>query len=75
MPETRASLRLSRLVHELRAAGFQCDELQYRKLWQGAVEHRFPAHQERGIWHFHPSDIPAIGVAFGLRRDARKVST
>jgi hypothetical protein len=68
MPEPRPCLRLSRLLHELQAAGFQCEELPYRKLWQGAVERRFPAHQVNGVWHFYQDDVPAIGVAFGLLR-------
>ena len=67
MAESRPCLRLSRLLHELQAAGFQCDELPYRKLWQGAVERRFPAHQVNGVWHFFPEDVPRIGTAYGLR--------
>ena len=66
MAESRPCLRLSRLLHELQAAGFQCDELPYRKLWQGAVERRFPAHQVNGVWHFFPEDVPRIGAAYGL---------
>jgi hypothetical protein len=62
------SVRLSRLLYELEAAGFRCDDLPpYRKLWQGAVERRFPAHQVNGVWHFFPEDVPKIGAAYGLR--------
>jgi len=47
------SVRLSRLLYELEEAGFLCDDFPpYRKLWQGAVERRFPAHQVNGVWHF-----------------------
>jgi hypothetical protein len=67
MAESRPCLRLSRLLHELQAAGFQCEELPYRKLWQGAVERRFPAHQVNGVWHFFPEDVPRISAAYGLR--------
>ena len=62
------SVRLSRLLYELEQAGFQCDDLPpCRKLWQGAVERRFPAHQVNGVWHFFPKDVPKIGAAYGLR--------
>ena len=65
MSESRLSLRLSRLLHELRKAGFRCDDLPYRKVWQGAVEQRYPAHQKHGVWHFYPDDVPTIGAASG----------
>jgi hypothetical protein len=67
MPEARRSLRLSLLLRELELAGFQCDGLTYRKVWAGAVEGRFPAHQVNGVWHFCPDDAPKIGAAYGLR--------
>jgi hypothetical protein len=66
--QRRMSLRLSRLPHELAQAGFRCDDLPpYRKLWEGAVERRFPAHQVNGVWHFFPEDVPRISAAYGLR--------
>ena len=68
MSESRLSLRFSRLLHELRKAGFRCDDLPYRKVWQGAVEQRYPAHQKHGVWHFYPDDVPTIGAAYGLQR-------
>jgi hypothetical protein len=68
MPESRLSLRLSRLPHELEQAGFRCDELPpYRRLWQDAVERRFPAHQERNVWHFFQDDVPTISAAYRLK--------
>ena len=69
MPELETPLRLSQLLRELQQAGFHCDGLGYRKLWQGAVEHRFPAHQVNGLWHFRPEDVPAIAAAYGLHRN------
>jgi hypothetical protein len=68
MPRPRPSVRLSRLLHELEVAGFQCDHLTYRKVWEGAVERRFPAHQVNGMWHFLPDDVPRVGAAYNLRR-------
>jgi hypothetical protein len=45
---TTASLRISTLLRELDDAGFDVADLPYRKVWQGAVEGRFAAHQETG---------------------------
>jgi hypothetical protein len=59
-------LRLSQLPLELERAGFDCDHTSYRKLWQGAVERRFPARQVNGVWHFEPGDVPLIGAALRL---------
>jgi hypothetical protein len=67
MPERQPPRRLSQLLYELQQAGFHCDGLGYRKLWQGAVERHFPAHQVNGLWHFQPEDVPAIAAAYGLR--------
>ena len=76
MYEPRLSLRLSCLLHELRKAGFRCDDLPYRKVWQGAVEQLYPAHQEKGVWHFYPTDVSTIGAAYGLQQsDAVQIST
>jgi hypothetical protein len=68
MYEPQLSLRLSSLLHELRKAGFRCEDLTYRKVWQGAVEQRYPAHQEKGVWHFYRDNVPTIGAAYGLQR-------
>jgi hypothetical protein len=65
---TAASLRLSNLLHALADAGFQTDALTYRKLWEGAVEGRYPAHQETGRWHFRPENVPAIAAVYRLPR-------
>jgi hypothetical protein len=68
MPKPQLPVRLSRLLHELEKAGYRCDDLpSYRKLWQDAVERRFPAHQVNGVWHFFPEDVPKIGAAYDLR--------
>jgi hypothetical protein len=64
-------LRLSCLLHELQAAGFQCDNLSYHRLWLGAAERRYPAHQANGRWRFFPEDVPAIAAAYGLSRKNR----
>ena len=42
---TAPSLRLSCLLRKLDDAGFQTGTLTYRKLWEGAVEGRYPAYQ------------------------------
>jgi hypothetical protein len=60
------SVRLSRLLRELERAGHQCGNLTYRKVWAGAVEGRFPAHQVNGLWHYNPDDASKIGTAYGL---------
>jgi hypothetical protein len=62
------SLRISCLLRELDDAGFQIDALTYRKLWEGAVEGRYPAHQETGRWHFRPENVPAIAAVYRLPR-------
>jgi hypothetical protein len=67
MSASRPSVRLSRLLRELERAGYQCGNLTYRKVWEGAVEGRFPAHQVNGLWHYDPDDAPKIGAAYGLR--------
>lgn len=59
--------RLTQLPRELSEA-FCCPPPTYRRLWQAAIEGRFPAHQVNGIWHFRPADLPIIGAALGLRR-------
>jgi hypothetical protein len=69
------SIRISRLLYELELAGFDCDSMSYRKVWQGAIERRYPARQIRGVWHFEPEDTPAIGKAYDLplRSQPRKL--
>jgi hypothetical protein len=67
------SLRLSCLLRELDDAGFQAETLTYRKLWEGAVEGRYPAHQVTGRWHFRAADVPAIAAVYHLRRKSRAV--
>jgi hypothetical protein len=62
------ALRLSCLLRALDDAGFQTGALTYRKLWEGAVEGRYPAHQETGRWHFHAADVPAIAAVYRLQR-------
>ena len=69
-----ASLRLSCLLRELDNAGFQAETLTYRKLWEGAVEGRYPAHHVTGRWHFRAADVPAIAAAYHLPRKARAVA-
>jgi hypothetical protein len=66
-----AGVRISQLLHKLELAGFDSSTLSYRKIWQGAVERRYPAHQERGVWHFEPEDVPAVAAAYGLPRKPR----
>jgi hypothetical protein len=66
-----AGIRISQLLHKLELAGFDSSTLSYRKIWQGAVEGRYPAHQVRGVWHFEPEDVPAVGEAYGLPRKSR----
>ena len=68
------SLRLSCLLRKLDDAGFQTGTLTYRKLWEGAVEGRYPAHQETGRWHFHETNVPAIAAVFHLPRKSRAVA-
>lgn len=65
------SLRLSCLLRELNEAGFQATALTYRKLWEGAVEGRYPAHQVTGRWHFQAADVPAIAAVYHLPRKSR----
>src|SRR4051812_31646635 len=60
-------LRLSGLLRELELAGYDCDDVPYRKFWQGAVEHRFPARQINNVWHFDRGDTAKIAAALGLR--------
>jgi hypothetical protein len=67
------SLRLSCLLRELDDAGFQAEALTYRKLWEGAVEGRYPAHQVTGRWHFRAADVPAIAAVYHLPRKSRAV--
>jgi hypothetical protein len=48
-----------------------------RKLYEGAVNGKFPAYQVNKIWHFDESNVPAIAAAYGLapkaaRRPQRK---
>ena len=71
---TALSLRLSCLLRELADAGFQTEGLTYRKLWEGAVEGRYPAHQETGRWHFRVAEVPAIAAVYHLPRKARAVA-
>jgi hypothetical protein len=66
-----AALRLSTLLRQLDAAGFDVAELPYRKLWEFAVRGMIPAHQETGRWHYLPADVPVIASAIGLRRKAK----
>lgn len=68
------ALRLSCLLRALADAGFQTEALTYRKLWEGAVEGRYPAHQETGRWHFRPENVPAIAAVYGLQRKPRVVA-
>ena len=68
------SLRLSCLLRELADAGFQTERLTYRKLWEGAVEGRYPAHQETGRWHFSSANVPAIAAVYRLQRKPRAVA-
>jgi hypothetical protein len=70
-PEQR-SQRLSQLPGVLAQAGYDAARLTYRKLWEGAVEHRYPAHQINLVWHFYPTDVSAIAEAYGLRRQGRR---
>lgn len=65
------SLRLSCLPRELDDAGFQAHDLTYRKLWEGAVEGRYPAHQVTGRWHFRAADVAAIAAVYRLPRKSR----
>jgi hypothetical protein len=37
-----------------------------RKLREGAVDAKFPAHQVNGLWHYNPDDLPAIAAVYGL---------
>jgi hypothetical protein len=67
MSSSRPSIRLSCLLRELENAGYDCNDLTYRRTWMGAVEGRFPAHQINGVWHFTPEDAPTIGAALGLK--------
>ena len=60
--------RLSALLRALNEAGYQTGALTYRKLWEGAVEGRYPAHQVTGRWHFHVADLPAIAATYRLPR-------
>lgn len=60
-------------THEMRLTGLP-GELKrrygstpnYRKVWQFAIEGRFPAHQVNGIWHYFESDVPVISASLGL---------
>jgi len=37
-----------------------------RKLYEGAVSAKYPAHQVNGIWHYDEQDLPVIAAAYGL---------
>jgi hypothetical protein len=67
MSSSRPSVRLSCLLRGLENAGYDCNDLTYRRIWMGAVEGRFPAHQINGVWHFTPDDALIIGDALGLK--------
>jgi hypothetical protein len=71
---TAPSLRLSCLLRKLDDAGFQTGTLTYRKLWEGAVEGRYPAYQETGRWHFREANVPAIAAVYHLPRKSRAVA-
>jgi hypothetical protein len=68
LDNAEASLRLSCLLRALADAGYQTNALTYRKLWEGAVEGRYPAHQETGRWHFRWANVPAIAAVYRLPR-------
>ena len=67
MSSSRPSVRLSCLLRALENAGYDCNDLTYRRIWMDAVEARFPAHQINGVWHFTLADAPIIGDALGLK--------
>jgi hypothetical protein len=60
--------RLSALPDALKQAGFDCQNLKYRRIWLGAIERRYPALQINNVWHFRPGDAPTIGSALNLPR-------
>lgn len=67
--------RISLLLRDLQQAGYSCESISQRKAWAACVDGRIPAHQERGIWHFDPIDIPEIAARLKLRKPASKLTT
>ncbi len=62
--------RLNQLKEQLKADGWNDQNLTYRDLWLGALNGLYPAHQRRGRWYFNPKNTPLIARALRLRRAA-----
>ncbi len=62
------AIRLTGLPAALQEEGYITPD--YRVMREAAVNGLFPAHQRRGIWHFHPADLPAIAAALRLATPA-----
>ena len=63
-------IRLHVLLQELREAGYETPP--YRVFREAALDGRFPAVQERGLWHGDRQHKPAIVRALGLKKRTAK---
>lgn len=63
---TTPTKRITSLQRDLHDAGYDCRSINQRVIWAACIDLRIPAHQERGIWHFSPLNIPEIAAGLKL---------
>ncbi len=63
-----APRKLNQAVSDLEAEGFDVEDLEYRDLWEAALNRRAPGtFTINNRWYYDPPAIPRIGRALGLR--------